>query len=135
MWFMADINLEAAASAEPALPPLAQARIRSDQLNTREGDVITGLFAVLESLVLRKRNSDLRRQRAQHRHRRLSRLLDEGHDGLNAGRGRLLLARRCRLQYAPTYRSDPTNAGRGRIKHRVHRRHRIGGSVVSRRCG
>jgi hypothetical protein len=43
----------AAASAEPALPALAQARIRSDQLNTRERDVIADLFAVLESLVLR----------------------------------------------------------------------------------
>ena len=53
MWFIADVNLEAAASAEPALSPLAQARIRSDQLNTSERDVIADLFAVLESLVLR----------------------------------------------------------------------------------
>lgn len=53
MWFIADVNLEAAASAELALPPLAQARIRSDQLNTSERDVIADLFAVLESLVLR----------------------------------------------------------------------------------
>ncbi|MGH3837942.1 MAG: hypothetical protein ACRDSF_19915 [Pseudonocardiaceae bacterium] len=40
-------DLEAAASAEPALPTLAQARIRSDQLNTSERDLIADLFAVL----------------------------------------------------------------------------------------
>jgi hypothetical protein len=53
MWFVADANLEAAASAAPAAPALAQARIRSEQLNARERDVIADLFAVLESLVLR----------------------------------------------------------------------------------
>ena len=70
MWFVADVNLEAevnleaAASAEPA------------------------------------EESDPRQQRVQHGHRRLSRLLDgrsshllEGHDGLAAGRGRLLIVR------------------------------------------
>jgi hypothetical protein len=53
MWFIPDANLEAAASAELAAPTLAQARIRCDQLNTRERDVIADLFAVLEGLVLR----------------------------------------------------------------------------------
>lgn len=40
-------------SARPAAPRLAQTKIRSDQLNTSERDVIADLFAVLESLVLR----------------------------------------------------------------------------------
>lgn len=53
MWFIPDVNLEAAASAEPAAPTLAQARIRSNQLNICERDVIADLFAVLENLVLR----------------------------------------------------------------------------------
>lgn len=55
MWFIPDVSLEAAASATPtpALPRLAQARIRANQLNTSERDVIADLFAVLESLVLR----------------------------------------------------------------------------------
>ena len=53
MWFIPDINLEATASAEIAAPALAQARIRSNQLNICERDVIADLFAVLESLVLR----------------------------------------------------------------------------------
>jgi len=53
MWFIPDLSLQAAASAKPAAPRLAQAKIRSDQLNTSERDVIADLFAVLESLVLR----------------------------------------------------------------------------------
>ncbi|MGH3480946.1 MAG: hypothetical protein ACRDRY_00460 [Pseudonocardiaceae bacterium] len=53
MWFIPDVRLVAAASAELSLPTLAQARIRSDQLNTSERDLIADLFAVLESLVLR----------------------------------------------------------------------------------
>ncbi len=53
MWFVPGVNLEAAASAEPAAPTLAQARIRSNQLNSCERDVIDDLFPVLESLVLR----------------------------------------------------------------------------------
>ncbi|MGH3925158.1 MAG: hypothetical protein ACRDS9_27725 [Pseudonocardiaceae bacterium] len=53
MWFIPDVSLEAAASATPALPRLAQSRIRANQLNTSERDVIADLFAVLESLVLR----------------------------------------------------------------------------------
>lgn len=53
MWFIPDVNLEAAASAEFALPILAQTRIRSDQLNASERGLIADLFAVLESLVLR----------------------------------------------------------------------------------
>jgi hypothetical protein len=48
-----DVSLQPAASAKPAAPRLAQAKIRSDQLNTSERDVIADLFAVLESLVLR----------------------------------------------------------------------------------
>jgi hypothetical protein len=54
MWFIPDLSLQAAASAKPAAPRLAQAKIRSDQLNASERDVIADLFAVLESLVLRK---------------------------------------------------------------------------------
>ena len=53
MWFIPKVNLEAAASAELPAPALAQARIRSAQLNICERDVIADLFAVLESLVLR----------------------------------------------------------------------------------
>ena len=53
MWFIPEVNLEATASAELALPTLAQARIRSDQLNTSERDLIADLFGVLESLVVR----------------------------------------------------------------------------------
>jgi len=53
MWYIPDIRLQAAASAQPAAPRLAQTKIRSDQLNTSERDVIADLFAVLESLVLR----------------------------------------------------------------------------------
>ncbi|MGH3800029.1 MAG: hypothetical protein ACRDTD_07855 [Pseudonocardiaceae bacterium] len=52
MWYIPDVNLEAAASAEPTLPTLARARIRSDQLNTSERALIADLFAVLESLVV-----------------------------------------------------------------------------------
>lgn len=40
-------------SAKSAAPRLAQAKIRSDQLNTSERDVIADLFAVLETLVVR----------------------------------------------------------------------------------
>jgi hypothetical protein len=40
-------------SAMSAAPRLAQAKIRSDQLNTSERDVIADLFAVLETLVVR----------------------------------------------------------------------------------
>jgi hypothetical protein len=39
--------------AKSAAPRLAQAKIRSDQLNTSERDVIADLFAVLETLVVR----------------------------------------------------------------------------------
>lgn len=39
-------------SADSAAPRLAQAKIRSDQLNTTERDVIADLFAVLETLVV-----------------------------------------------------------------------------------
>jgi hypothetical protein len=46
-----NVNLEAAATAELAAPTLAQARIRCNQLNICERDVIADLFAVLESLV------------------------------------------------------------------------------------
>lgn len=53
MWFIAEVNLAAAAPATLALPTLAQAKIRSDQLSTSERDVIADLFAVLERLVLR----------------------------------------------------------------------------------
>ena len=53
MWFIPDVNPEAATSAELAVPTLAQARIRSNQLDNCERDVIADLFAVLESLVLR----------------------------------------------------------------------------------
>ncbi len=53
MWFIPDNNPEAAASVEFALPTLAQTRIRSDQLNPSERELIADLFAVLESLVLR----------------------------------------------------------------------------------
>lgn len=53
MWFIPDVNVEAAASAEFVLPTLAQARIRTDQLNASERELIADLFAVLESLVLR----------------------------------------------------------------------------------
>ncbi|MGH3864574.1 MAG: hypothetical protein ACRDQ4_00300 [Pseudonocardiaceae bacterium] len=53
MWYIPDVRLQAAASAKPAAPRLAQTKIRSDQLNTSERDVIADLFAVLESLVLR----------------------------------------------------------------------------------
>ncbi|HEY6424202.1 MAG TPA: hypothetical protein VIY28_13320 [Pseudonocardiaceae bacterium] len=53
MWFIPGGTLEAGASAKPAMPTLAQTKIRSDQLNTSERDVIADLFAVLESLVLR----------------------------------------------------------------------------------
>jgi hypothetical protein len=44
---------QVATSAKSAAPRLAQAKIRSDQLNTSERDVIADLFAVLETLVLR----------------------------------------------------------------------------------
>ncbi|MGH3771469.1 MAG: hypothetical protein ACRDRW_08755 [Pseudonocardiaceae bacterium] len=53
MWYIPDVSLHHAASAKPAAPTLAQTKIRSDQLNTSERDVIADLFAVLESLVLR----------------------------------------------------------------------------------
>jgi hypothetical protein len=46
-------NRQVAASAKSAAPRLAQAKIRSDQLNTSERDVIADLFAVLETLVVR----------------------------------------------------------------------------------
>ncbi|MDQ4104588.1 MAG: hypothetical protein M3186_13055 [Actinomycetota bacterium] len=48
-----DIGLPAAAAAKLTAPRLAQGKIRSNQLDTRERDVIADLFAVLESLVLR----------------------------------------------------------------------------------
>ena len=48
-----DIGLSAAAAAKLTAPRLAQGKIRSNQLDTRERDVIADLFAVLESLVLR----------------------------------------------------------------------------------
>ncbi|MGH3885942.1 MAG: hypothetical protein ACRDSZ_05105 [Pseudonocardiaceae bacterium] len=163
MWYIPDVNLEAAASAEPTLPTLAQARIRSDQLNTSERDLIADLFAVLEELGGGQRTPRrgpghvrpgstqvgpalrlTRQQRAQHRHRRLGRFLDEGHDGLldgyscgydslNAGRGGLLIALNCRLQH-PIHRSNPTNPRSGRVEHRAHRRDRAG-SAAGRRCG
>ncbi|MGH3871232.1 MAG: hypothetical protein ACRDSR_06875 [Pseudonocardiaceae bacterium] len=53
MWFIPDVTPEAAASAEFALPTLAQAKIRSDELNATERELIADLFAVLESLVVR----------------------------------------------------------------------------------
>ena len=53
MWFIPDVNLEAPALAESAAPALAQARIRSNQLNVCDRDVIADLFAVLETLVVR----------------------------------------------------------------------------------
>ncbi len=53
MWLIPDIDLVAAAPAKHAAPTLAQARIRANQLNTSERDVIADLFAILESLVLR----------------------------------------------------------------------------------
>jgi hypothetical protein len=46
-------NRQVATSAKSAAPRLAQAKIRSDQLNTSERDVIADLFAVLETLVVR----------------------------------------------------------------------------------
>ena len=46
-------NRQLATSAKSAAPRLAQAKIRSDQLNTSERDVIADLFAVLETLVVR----------------------------------------------------------------------------------
>lgn len=54
MWYIPDASLHAAASAKPTPPRLAQTKIRSEQLNTNERDVIADLFAVLESLVLRE---------------------------------------------------------------------------------
>jgi hypothetical protein len=48
-----DVSLQAAASAKPTAPRLAQTKIRSDQLSTSERDVMADLFAVLENLVLR----------------------------------------------------------------------------------
>jgi hypothetical protein len=53
MWFIPDVSLEASTSATSVLPSVAQARIRANQLNTSERDIIADLFAVLESLVLR----------------------------------------------------------------------------------
>jgi hypothetical protein len=53
MWYIPDVSLQAAASTKPTAPRLAQTKIRSDQLNPSERDVIADLFAVLESLVLR----------------------------------------------------------------------------------
>jgi hypothetical protein len=53
MWFVPDVSLEAAASAKPPLATLAQTKIRSDQLNSGERDIIADLFTILESLVLR----------------------------------------------------------------------------------
>ena len=47
-----DIGLPAAAAAKLTAPRLAQGKIRSNQLDARERDVIADLFAVLESLVL-----------------------------------------------------------------------------------
>ena len=47
-----DIGLPAAAPAKLTAPRLAQGKIRSNQLDARERDVIADLFAVLESLVL-----------------------------------------------------------------------------------
>ena len=45
-----DIGLPAAAAAKLTAPRLAQGKIRSNQLDARERDVIADLFAVLESL-------------------------------------------------------------------------------------
>lgn len=53
MWFISDVSLQAAASAVPVAPRLAQAKIRSDQLDASERDVIADLFSILENLVLR----------------------------------------------------------------------------------
>ena len=48
-----DVTVQAAASPKLTAPRLAQVKIRSDQLDTNERDVIADLFVVLESLVLR----------------------------------------------------------------------------------
>jgi len=53
MWFVPDVNLEAAASAKLSLATLAQTKIRSDHLSTDERDIIADLFTILERLVLR----------------------------------------------------------------------------------
>jgi hypothetical protein len=53
MLLIHDADLYPAASAKPAVPRMAQAKIRSDQLTTSERDVIADLFAVLENLVVR----------------------------------------------------------------------------------
>lgn len=53
MLLIHDVDLYLAASAKPAAPRMAQAKIRSDQLATSERDVIADLFAVLENLVVR----------------------------------------------------------------------------------
>lgn len=55
MWPVLDLDIgrQAAASANLSAPRLAQGKIRSDQLDTSERDVIADLFAVLEDLVRR----------------------------------------------------------------------------------
>jgi hypothetical protein len=52
MLLILNVSLQAAASAKPVAPRLCRPRSRSNPLNTHERDVIAGLFAVLESLVL-----------------------------------------------------------------------------------
>lgn len=53
MLLIHDVDLYLAASAKLAEPRMAQAKIRTDQLNTSERDIIADLFAVLENLVIR----------------------------------------------------------------------------------
>lgn len=53
MLLLHDVNQQTTTLTNPAAPRLAQVKIRSDQLNPSERDVIADLFAVLESLVLR----------------------------------------------------------------------------------
>jgi hypothetical protein len=57
MWSVSHLHRQATTTApartQHAAPRLAQARIRSEQLDTNERDLIADLFAVLETLVLR----------------------------------------------------------------------------------
>lgn len=52
MWFVSGGESRVAAST-PTLAALAQTKIRSDQLDSSERELIADLFMVLESLVLR----------------------------------------------------------------------------------